>query len=159
MYKILADSKKGRRLGYYSISILIVACLVLITIGFPKANRTDELANVYVSPKLLYGYAAPTVQPIIGMQVSEFNSFIGHQNESELYNTTNQNVTATIDIINFDGQAISSSQYNLPPNGSKRITLDVPIDTYGTLIINGDGVVFRNYVKSNGEYVMTFMGK
>ena len=48
----------------------------------------------------------------------------------------------------------------LEPQETRRVTLELPADTFGTLVIQSDaeGLVFRNYVSRN-EYVLSFRGQ
>ncbi len=113
--------------------------------------------------KLLYGYAAPFAASAGEEQMSEFNSFINQQNDAEFYNSTGASLTAELDVLDYAGRLLLSSEHVLPAHTTKRFTLPVPKDTYGTLVIRAEdpGVVFRNHVfpKSKREYVLPFVGK
>jgi hypothetical protein len=110
--------------------------------------------------RLQYGFAAPFAGPPGEAQLSEFNSFLGHSNRSELYNFTSQPIESSMAIVNFDGTLLSTQNFTIPAHGTQEYVLPVPADTYGSLIIqsNRRGLVFRNYV-SGDQYVMPFIGK
>ena len=110
--------------------------------------------------RLQYGFAAPFAGPPAEAQISEFNSFIGNTNRSELYNFTPDPIQSSLDILNFDGSLIASQQFTIPGHGTQEYVLPVPADTYGSLVIqsNRRGLVFRNYVTGN-QYVIPFIGK
>ncbi len=140
----LASSKVG------SVEVSTPQGVISATTLFYKLNGTNVLQ---------YGYAAPAVGSPGQAQVSEFNSFIGHVNRVEVYNSTNSQVTAELDLLNYTGAHISGQTFTLPPHGTKEFALNVGKDTYGTLIIQGEGVVFRNYVTSPGTYILPFLGR
>ncbi len=111
---------------------------------------------------LVYAYAAPFVDtPGIG-QLSQFNSFIRHANELELYNVGNDRLEVNVGAIDYLGNTVFTNEnIVLPVNGSTRILLNVPENLYGTVVFstNGNGLVTRNYVVQQDEYVLTFPGE
>ena len=110
---------------------------------------------------LEYAYAAPMVgSPGMG-QVSEFNSFIQHSNVGEVSNTSDNEITVNIAVLSFDQQNLLNQNLILPPKGASRIPFQVPVDTFGTVILSSDSssFVFRNYVRRDGQYVLSFRGQ
>ncbi len=139
---------------------LAILVLLIILVGYPTVkNLNTKTTGQAATPKMVYGYAAPTVAAPGSVQISEHNSFIGHGNTVELYNSTDEVVDAELNVLNFDGSLLFDMKVTLPPHGSRRIPLQVDPDKYGTIIINGNGVVFRNYVGSKNEYVLPFPGQ
>ena len=141
---ILADDMVGSALatsapGYISASTF-----------FYKLGADDRLE---------YAYAAPMVGPPGDAQLSEFNSFLTHSNDGEIYNFTTEELTGTLDVLNFDGGKLFGLDFTIAPKGTIRTPLIVPQDTYGSIIIQGSspGLVFRNYVNRE-EYTLPFLG-
>lgn len=141
----------------------LIACIVSLIVGVMGAPTVQKLRASYSADKpaqyMLYGYAAPTIATPGSNQISEYNSFIGHRNNAEIYNTTNEVVDAQLDILKYDGTFLTDIKVTLPPRGSRRVAIDVEPDQYGTIKINGEGIVFRNYLTSTNEYVLPFVGK
>lgn len=143
---------------YLSFLALLIALVIVIAIGQPalEEKQNNQPASI---PKLSYAYAAPTVASPGESQVSEYNSFIGHTNTIELYNTKNSVVDAEIDVLNAEGTLLINLKETLPPHGSKRIVLPVEANNYGTILVSGKGIVFRNYVSKQDGYVLPFVGQ
>ncbi|MCB0325598.1 MAG: hypothetical protein KDD69_18580, partial [Bdellovibrionales bacterium] len=109
---------------------------------------------------LQYGYAAPFVSSPGGAQLTEFNSFVSHENEVEVFNSRSQTGSARLEIINLDQSLIGAQDIVVPAHGTVRLPLVVPKDTYGTLVLSGrDGLVMRSYVSRPGTYVLSYGGK
>jgi len=109
---------------------------------------------------LQYAYSAPFLAAPDTPQVSEFNSFLGHGNESELYNTGGASVDAVVRVVDLNNiELFNSGTIVLPPAGSVRLPLDLPADTYGTVFIEGSNLVFRNHVIRGNEYTLPFVGR
>lgn len=110
---------------------------------------------------LEYAYAAPLVSAPGVVQLSEFNSFIGNKNTAELYNSTDSEISLQLSANDALNNLVLTLNITLPPKGTKRTELILPQDTYGTLTLQSsqDGVVFRNYVTREGEYVISFPGQ
>ncbi len=133
----------------------MLTCLACF-LAFPTVQKQLQATK---APTLRYGYVAPTVESPGAVQLSEYNTFVNNKNVVELYNTKNTKVVATLDILSHDGRHLFDVKATLPPKGSTRVPLKVAPNTYGLIIINGDGVVFRNYVSREGEYVLPFLGQ
>ena len=108
---------------------------------------------------LLRGFATPFTDTPGVAQLSEFNSFLNQRNVYELHNVTSETVEATVEVYDYLGVLLNSFSGNIAPRSSLSSTLAVPSDTYGTLVIQGDGVIFRNFVTKGSEYVLPFHGK
>lgn len=111
---------------------------------------------------LEYAYAAPLVGARGDALLSQFNSFIEHKNNLEVYNTSGAARTVAVDFYDYLGNKIYGDNFALPGLGSKRYSnMALPADTYGTIIVQGDapGVTVRNYVARAGEYTLPFSGE
>jgi hypothetical protein len=110
---------------------------------------------------LQYGYAAPFVGSPGATQLSEFNSFISHANEIEIYNASLKEKAATLQILNVDQSVLETREIVVAPHGTFRDIIDVPANTYGTigLSANNAGLTIRNYVSRPGSYVLTYRGQ
>ncbi|MCB0324111.1 MAG: proprotein convertase P-domain-containing protein [Bdellovibrionales bacterium] len=107
-------------------------------------------------------YAAPLVESPGPLQLSQFNTFIGHQNRTELFNASSKQQTATIDFFDFQGVRVYTETVTLKPSESRRLTsLLLPSDSYGTFTVQSSdtGIVVRNYVARAGEYTLPFLGE
>lgn len=111
---------------------------------------------------LLYGYAVPFADAAGAKQVTEFNSFINHQNSLEAINESADPLTVTGQVISYDQKVLQSFNLALPPHSTQTVDLQVPADTYGTVVAEASaprGLVLRNNVLRNGQYVMSFLAK
>jgi len=114
------------------------------------------------SPEAInYGYATPftkTAPEVV--QMSEFNSFLQQANDLELANVSGNSTSVSIVILDYLGNVVQTLEYNnLLPNTSIRVPLTLPTDSYGTIIVDGEGIVVRNYVTKPLEYVLPYIGK
>ena len=110
---------------------------------------------------LQYAYSAPLVQSPGVVQMSEFNSFLEQESSSEVYNPTDETVSAQITARDADNIVVFTMDIELPARTTRRIPLALPKDTIGTLTLqsDSDALVFRNYVKRGDEYVLPFSGQ
>ena len=110
---------------------------------------------------LLYAYSVPLVKSPGVVQTSEYNSFLGQDSESEVYNPTEELVNAQITARDADNNLVFIEDIELGPKSTRRIKLALPVDTIGTLILqsDSDALVFRNYVRRGNEYVLPFPGQ
>jgi len=110
--------------------------------------------------ELQYGYAAPLMATTGIVQVSEFNSFIEQTNEVEIYNTEGESISAQITAYDANHNVVLVKDISVPAHGTVRFALDVPKDTYGTVVLQAahSGLGLRNYVSRPGEYVLPFPG-
>ncbi len=108
---------------------------------------------------LQYAYAAPFVKSPAAAHLSQFNSFISHQNIAEVVNTTGNTINGTVTVLDFEGKPLlPDKSVTLQAFATDRFILEVPQDTYGTIIIQADtaGLVFRNYTERSGQYKLAF---
>ena len=127
---------------------------------FGKLSTLSLYYKLDQDSSLSYAYAAPFAESPGKRQISEFNSFIKHTNSVELYNSTGEEIAATLTVLDVSGATLFLRDYTLLPHGSERISLSLPADTYGTIVLEASapGVVMRNYLHRGGQYVMTFRG-
>ncbi len=113
--------------------------------------------------KLVHAYAVPFLGIGATRQLSEFNSFLQQQNDFEFYNSTSETMSAHLDILDYSGRLLSTSQVSLLARSTQRVTLSVPDNTYGTLVVRSSapGIICRNHVfpKSKDQYVLPFICK
>ncbi|MFN8389804.1 MAG: transglutaminase family protein [Bdellovibrionota bacterium] len=123
---------------------------------------TTVIYQLNDSGKLQFAYAPPFTESAGAVQLTEFNSFIQHQNILELDNSTNQQLKVNVQVVSFDRtQATSPFEIVLAPKGSERRVLKLPEDTYGTIIVDSNGstgVVVRNDVARAFQYILPFLG-
>ncbi len=111
---------------------------------------------------LQYAYASPLVQPAGTSQVADFNTFIGHTNQAEVFNPSDTLVSVNIRAIDVSGAEVANVNVNLDPRSSERLDFSsLPRDTFGVYIINSEpeAVVFRSYVIKEGRYVLPSVGQ
>jgi|GEM_PF-4193730 len=111
--------------------------------------------------QLLYGYA-PTFSESAGTeQFTEFNSFIGHQNSLEIYNSTDASISGVVRVLSYDNKNLFSAPFQLLSRASGRTTLALPHDTYGTIVVDAaaTGLIIRNDVVSPAQYVIPLSGR
>jgi len=113
--------------------------------------------------ELEYAYGVPFAQPTANMLISQFNSFIENINEIELVNTLSEPITVTLVARDDVNNVIEGTnmEITLAPRETQRITLDLPADTLGSIVAEGDKVGFSlvNFVGRAGEYKIPFRGK
>ncbi len=112
--------------------------------------------------ELLFAYAPAFEEPIGTLQRTRFNSFIGQANTIELVNSTDDVVDATIRVLNFDATLLDTLDLALPARGTIRRNLEVPADTYGTVVVESlptAKLVVRNDVSRVLEYTIPFPGR
>ncbi len=112
--------------------------------------------------ELLYGYAPSFGESAGTVQFTEFNSFIGHRNELEIMNPLTQTVEVNVTLLNRDQSVINSFKTSLAPKTTKRFSLTLPVDTYGTILVDSgavSGLIVRNEVIKPGQYILPFPGR
>jgi hypothetical protein len=123
-------------------------------------SATSVFYKLDAAGKLEYAYAAPFTEPGGSAQISQFNSFIAQDDQPEIFNASNSDISVNVDFIASDGQkAIEGQAFTLPAKTTKRLSdLVLPPDIYGTVIIQGSasGLVGRNYVIRPNTYVLPF---
>lgn len=113
------------------------------------------------SGKLLYAYATPLVGSRDALQVSQFNSYILQKNSIELYNTSSNSISVSIDFVSHDGTNVSNSTHTIPARGTLRYEGSLSSDLYGTVNVqaNKEGLIARSFVLRENQYALTFEGK
>jgi len=107
-----------------------------------------------------YGYSTQFTGLPGEVQLSEFNSYLGQRSISEIFNTGQSLASVTIDVLDFQGNVLANLEYMLDGRETLRFELPIPvINTYGTLIVQGKDVLFRNFVVKDGDYVLPFIGQ
>jgi hypothetical protein len=128
-------------------------------------NAVDSTTVVYGFDKdggLQYAFASPFSESAGTKQFSEFNSFIAHENVLEIINTADHPIHADVSVINYDQTVLAAFPADLAARGTLRQKLSVPADSYGTIVVDSGGevgLVVRNDVMREGEYVMPFFGR
>lgn len=107
---------------------------------------------------LQYGFSTPFTEAPGNKQMSEFNSFISQENTVEVTNVTLENKTAIIEVLDYLGNLLTVVEYSLTPKTTRRFTLPVVENIYGTMVISGEGILVRNFVKKGNQYVIPFFG-
>ncbi len=111
---------------------------------------------------LEYAYASPLQStPLLGVQVSQFNSFIDHENVAVITNTTSQPLSLSIEAFNFDGRRLSASAVTIPARGTTVSPLALPADGYGTVLMQSGsgGFISKVYTSRANEYSLVFRGQ
>ena len=105
-------------------------------------------------------FAAPLVGSPGAVQQNEWNGFLGNKNISEVYNTSDAEIKAQLNGYDAVGTPVLLLDLVFSPKETKQLDLVLPIDTYGTLVLQGDksGLVFRNYVMRD-DYALPFFGQ
>lgn len=131
----------------------------------PSANDYITAASLFyrlnAGGELLYAYAAPFVYSPGRYQISEFNSFIKHVNDFEVFNTTASLIVWDIHVLDVSGAVLCGDKAQLlGPWEGKRFTLPLPNDSYGTILLTADrtGLVGRAYVMRPDLYTLTYRG-
>ncbi|MFN8392801.1 MAG: hypothetical protein U0136_21085 [Bdellovibrionota bacterium] len=111
--------------------------------------------------QLVYAYAAPFTSSPGLAQLSQYNSFIFHENVPEIFNSGDKDLTVNADFISSTGKVVAQKTiFALKPNETQRLSFSPPIpaDDYGTIILQSDheGLIGRNYVRREGMYVLPF---
>jgi len=112
--------------------------------------------------RLQYAYAPQFAESAGSVQFSEFNSFLGHTNSLEVFNSTNANISGTVAVTTFDSNVTDSFNFDIPARGTLERLLNVPKDSYGTVVVDSGsniGLIVRNNVTRPGQYVLPFFGQ
>lgn len=131
------------------------------SIGFGEMALTSVFYKVSSRGLLSYAYATPLSDKEYSQQVSEFNSFIDHQNELELVNTNDKPKTVRVNITTPSGATIwNHDSILLQARETKRITLLLPENLYGILSIhsNEPGVFSRTIISRANQYSLAYNG-
>jgi hypothetical protein len=118
--------------------------------------QRDEFGN------LTEGYSAPFAASPGTKTISQFNSFIEHQNTLEVYNTNVAGVTTTINFIDFNGNSVFSQNVTIAGNAMLRLAnVELPDDSYGVINVEGDvqGLVIQNITRRVGQYSFVTPGQ
>jgi uncharacterized membrane protein len=123
---------------------------------------TTVLYQLNESGQLQFAYAPPFTESSGALQLTEFNSFIHHDNTLELDNSTDRPMTANVQILDFNQTPLMKPfEIDLPPNGNARQRLTLPSDTYGTIAVDSGtdtGLIVRNEVSRPFQYILPFLG-
>ena len=107
--------------------------------------------------QLSYGYASPfTKLSNEPGQVSQFNTFLAQDNVLEFNNDTNVKQKVVVTVLDYFGNNLDELFVTLKPHATVRQRLNVLPDTYGTLVIDGQDLLFRNFVTKQNEYVIPY---
>ncbi|MFN8392383.1 MAG: transglutaminase domain-containing protein [Bdellovibrionota bacterium] len=131
--------------------------------GPPEAIGATTISYAFdKSGKLLYGYAHPFTESGGALQFTEFNSFIQHTNTLELSNTLDQPVDLSVRVLGFDNSVLNEFATTLAPRANSSLNVNVPKDTYGTVVVDTGsvvGVIPLNRVTRPDQYVLSFPGR
>ena len=117
---------------------------------------------------LRYAFATPLIESAGPRQLTEFNTFLGHQNTLKLVNLSAQTLKIQLSINDYAHSPLplppELADLNLGPNGFKEVQLnDLPRDSYGSIAARVDGgkvgLLMVNYVSKPGAYVMPFIAR
>jgi len=112
--------------------------------------------------QLAYAYALPLTGSREALQLSQFNSFIGHANTVEVANAAGCRIAFTLDVIDSAGKyLVRNSRYSVAAHGITRIPLYLQPDKYGTVILQADrdGLLSRTLISRRGQYVISLLGE
>ncbi len=107
--------------------------------------------------RLLYGYATDFSTPRSAKQLINFNSFISHDNELLLINTSNDFRVANVRFVDFSGQIVwNRESIILAPQQSRRMLIPLPSQLYGSVIVEGsdDDILSKIYLLRENSYVL-----
>lgn len=110
---------------------------------------------------LQYAFATPLGASPGTEQISQFNSYIGHANELELSNSSGGEAKIRARVIDTAGTVLwNNDDIRVGPYASKRFTLLLPDNTYGTVSILSDtiGVTSRVRTSAIGSYTISYPG-
>lgn len=106
---------------------------------------------------LMYGYSSPFTKIISeSSQLSQFNAFLSQSNTLEIHNTAITSREVLVSILDYMGNLLNTMTIEIEPKSTFRGSLPVPFDTYGTLLIDGQDIVVRNFVKNQNYYVIPY---
>ena len=130
----------------------------------PQSGLLSAVSIFYklsASGELEYAYSAPFVSSPAVTQLSEYNSFIGHRNHAEIYNSSDEEIQVELVANDFKNETVLTRNLVLGPKATERFELELPENTFGTIAIqtSAEGIVFRNYVSRDKEYVLPFIGR
>ncbi len=130
--------------------------------GPPESIAARTLVYRFAPSKsLLFAYAPSFLEQGGSVQRSQFNSYIGNQNTLEMTNTTDHSISAEVKLLNYNAQLLKRFTVKLDAQGTKRIKLTPPANTYGTVVVDSKGVtglVIRNDVSRLSDYTLSFPG-
>jgi len=92
-------------------------------------------------------------------QMTEYNSFLNQSNTVEVTNTLERTSNGTIKVIDYLGNVVFDAFISAAPNTTTRYKLNIPVDSYGVIIVDAPGVFIRNYVVNDNQYTLPFIGK
>jgi len=128
----------------------------------PRDGALQALSLFYKldsSGTIEYAYAAPFNATPGEVLIASFNSFISHQNSTQITNITNQTQNYNLVFTDSEGNELFRTARSLSPKASTRfnqIMLDE--NRYGTLRLesSNNAFVMRNYTSRESSYVLPF---
>ncbi len=125
-----------------------------------QVSATALFYKLDSSGRLLYGYPAPLSGKAGLNVISQFNTYIEHQNVVEVQNASPEILTSSIMARDTRGAVLYNSPLQLAPWSAKRFVLPLPPDIYGTVTASSDknGASVRIYTIRNDEYVLPLIG-
>ncbi len=101
-------------------------------------------------------------------QVTEYNTFILHENVLKLLNTADRALKVDFSIFDYNHTQLplpaGLESVTIESHGSKSVALDnLPRDSYGTVVARvregGVGLIMVNEIQRKGAYVMPFVAR
>jgi hypothetical protein len=106
-----------------------------------------------------YGFSFPATRVPGATQHLEFNSFLNQVNDLELVNTSGKAQDVSIVATDYLGAQVESRAVTLAAGRMVRLRLSLPTNSYGTIVVDGEGILARSFVTNPGQYVLPFIGR
>lgn len=136
----------------------VVGYAVVTTSDLVKSTTFKYKFDEWGQP-VKYGFGYPFTRVDGTERMVEFNSFIGHTNVLELVNLASVAQIITAVARDASNNVVATFTYDLKPGQMIREELAVPADTYGTIVVSGEDVLVRSFVRRAGEYQIPYVGK
>lgn len=112
--------------------------------------------HVNKSGYLEYAYTAPAAGQAGANQISQFNSFINHKTELEIVNIGDAALFSDVGFFEYTGFVVWLRHgLSIPAHGTKRLTVFLPRDTYGSVLFKNSHSQVAARVYSSRAYQYT----
>ncbi len=116
----------------------------------PIASRL--LAYVYDQDSLVCGSSARAMSRDSSTSlVGEFNTFIEQRNLLNLTNRSGEVSTVRYEIVDVSGRTIGQGELSIDGFGSSLVPLELPTDTYGSIILESDNLISAETIVDSPE--------
>ena len=87
--------------------------------------------------------------------LGQFNSFLNQSNHLNLYNAESDPAVVEVSLEDYLGQELARYTINLEPRATRKLTLPLGANTYGSIKVSSDkAILAQSELKKDGDFVL-----